>query len=105
MPSEAESGEPPFVAAPGRFRAASIMARPFPIAPRRRTALSETSSPGRAPDIRKGRSPAFQMAAVALVIVSAIAGTGLARWLRGERDDKPGPERTPAKSVFPKGLF
>jgi hypothetical protein len=48
------------------------------------------------------RQIVFQLAAVALVLVSGLAGTGLARWLRGPALS---PTAAPAPGAFPNRLF
>jgi hypothetical protein len=71
--------------------------------------LDETRTPATPPAAGEGaaapcpgraRSLAFQLAAVALTVVSALAGTGLARWLRA-----PAVEDAPAAVTFPNRLF
>ena len=60
--------------------------------------MDDTSSPAS----HRRRRIVFQLTAVSLVIVSGLAGTGLARWLRC-----PPAKQTaaPAPPIFPKGLF
>jgi hypothetical protein len=54
----------------------------------------------------KGRGLAFQLAAVALTVVSALAGTGLARWLRQtEEARRGGGPAAKAGPQMPAGLF
>jgi hypothetical protein len=67
--------------------------------PARAAASPETSSRPAAPRrARARRGLAFQLAAVGLVVVSALAGTGLARWLRVPTIDPP---RPPDEKKFP----
>lgn len=62
----------------------------------------QTSPPAPPARPARGRSIAFQLAALGLTLVSALAGTGLARWLRAPV----GVQQTPAPAVkFPARLF
>src|SRR3954447_4519943 len=52
---------------------------------------SKDSTPRPAPVARRGRGLAFKLAALGLTVVSALAGTGLAQWLRSPAPSVPAP--------------
>jgi hypothetical protein len=53
----------------------------------------------------QSRRLVFQLAAVSLVLVSGLAGTGLARWLRGPEDTQIAAPVPAAPPLFPNRLF